>query len=266
MLKGLYIFLLTLFFLSCSEEKPIVHGDIKSVLFNDKNEIRYYEKIYHKTYGTYKVKKDCAEISIEYPEIISVGASFDSVNNYIQTKIHSLSFNEDKYESLDEISDSLFSNYIDVQREFKDYHTGWYIKSKIVVLGIFHNILSLKSEETIYTGGANIFYNLSYTNFDISDGTIVQLSDVIAKKDIPRINSIGEKIFHKLKKIKPNKSEKDAGYWFKNNKFELNNNFAISDSGLVFFYNLYEIAPKSKGTTELFIPRKKIYNFTKIFK
>ena len=237
----------------------------KSIIFSD-NEIRYYEKVYHKTYGNCINDEDCAEIKIEFPEIISHGVAYDSINNYVQNRILSLPFNEDKYKSMDEISDSLFSNYIDVKKEFDDYHTAWSIKTNISISGITKNILSLKSVETIYTGGANAFYNVNFANFNLSTGKFLNIDDVIPTKGLLGLKEIGKTIFYRLKNIEANKLEEQAGYWFENKNFELNNNFAVTDSGLVFFYNLYEIAPRSMGTTELFIPKEKIAHLVEIYK
>ncbi len=49
-----------------------------------------------------------------------------------------------------------------------------------------------------------------------------------------------------------------AGFWFENNEFFLNDNFLITDSSLVFYYNNYEITAYAFGPTELIIPFSKI--------
>ncbi len=266
MQKILAILFITVLLLGCNKVKENkLNPNSAKVISFDKNEIRYNEKIYHKTYGKCNTNEDCAEIKITFPEIISNGIAYDSINNYIISKTLSLPFNEDKYKSLDEISDSLFSNYIEVQKEFDDYHTGWYIKSNILFLGIMKNIISLKSVEEIYTGGANTFYNVDFANFNLTSGKKIRITDIIPKENLSSLEKISKNVFCELKKIKDGNFEK-AGYWFKNKKFELNNNFAITDSGLVFFYNLYEIAPRSEGTTQLFIPKKIITHLTKIYK
>ncbi len=266
MQRILSLLIIAIILFGCAEEsKEIIGSDSsKAISFND-SEIRFYEKIYHKTFGNCNNDEDCAEIKIEYPEIISNGTAFDSVNSYVQNKILSLPFNEDKYKSMEEISDSLFASYIDVQKEFNDYHTAWFIKTNIKISGIAKNVLLLKSVETIYTGGANSFYDVSFANINLSNGKHLSVNDIIPIEKLSKLESIGKTIFYEMKNIEANKTEEAAGYWFKNKKFELNNNFAITDSGLVFFYNLYEIGPRSNGTTELFIPKEKLVDLTKIY-
>lgn len=258
--------MMALFLISCFEEKEkeTNSNDSKSISYNE-NEIRYYEKIYHKSFGDCSNKIDCAEIKIEYPEIISYGASYDSVNNYIQSLILNIPFNEDEYKSIDEISDSLFSNYISVQKEFSDYHTGWFINTGIKITGVVNNIISLRNDNVIYTGGANAYKNIIFSNFDLKNGNLITVDDIISEKDFTSVEKIGEEIFRKLKKIPKNKSLEEAGFWFENKTFTLNDNFAITDSGLTFIYNLYEIAPRSQGITELFIPRDKLNSLVNIY-
>ncbi len=265
MQKVFLFFILSIILIGCSKERAINKNSesVKALHFND-SDIRYYEKIYLKSYGNKASGKDFAELKIEYLELISGGASSDSINKFIKSYLLNLPFNEDQYTSFDEIADSLISNYITVQQEFDDYHTGWYIHANSKINGLFKNVISILSEKEIYTGGANTFYNLTYSNFDVSSGKLITLENIIIN-DFKAVEKIGEGLFRKMKNIPPKQSFEKAGFWFENKKFSLNDNFAITDSGLVFFYNLYEIAPRSTGTTKLFIPKKKLNSLTNIY-
>jgi len=259
MKKIISIFILSIIIVACSQEKTDskISESTNVLQFND-TDIRYYEKIYFKSYGNPKNEKDFAELKIEYPELISSGVSSDSINKFIKSYLLNLPFNDDQYTSFDEIADSLFSNYITVQQEFDDYHIGWYIHANSKINGLFKNIISITNEEEIYTGGANTFYNLTYSNFNINSGKLLTLENIIISNNIETVEKLGEGLFRKMKNIPTNQSFEEAGFWFENKIFSLNDNFAITDSGLVFFYNLYEIAPRSSGTTKLFIPKEKL--------
>lgn len=267
LLKKIYLFfLLLIFFFGCSQEKPITNNSesTKALQFDD-SEIRYYEMVYYKSYGNPKNEKDFAELKIEYLELISNQESSDSVNNFILNYLLNLPFNEDTYSDFDEIADSLMSNYISVQQEFNDYHTSWYIHANSEITGLFNNTISIRNEEEIYTGGANTFYNLTFANFNLKTGKYLALDDIINKNNIAKVENIGKGIFFEMKVIPKDQSLEQAGYWFENKVFSLNDNFSITDSGLVFFYNLYEIASRSEGTTKLFIPKEKLNSLTSIY-
>ena len=236
----------------------------KSIVFND-NQIKYYEKVYFKKYGNSSDSTDYAEIKFEYPEIITPSSSYDSINSYIINQILNFPLIEEPFNNIDEISDSLFSSYIEAKKEFADYHTNWFIKSSIKIRGIFKNIISIKKEEAMYTGGANSFYNVIFSNFDIETGKIIFLDDIVKEDKFNELVNVGKDLFYKLKNIPDHSLLENDEYWFENKSFEFNDNFAITDSGLVFFYNLYEIAPRVEGTTELFIPKERIIELTNIY-
>jgi len=260
------VLLLFIAFLSCGKKVENERANDSSKVFAfDSNQIRFYEKIYYKSFGNCPGENDCAEIKIEYPEIIVENTPQDLINKYISRQLLNVSLYESEYKNMDEIADSLFSYYISMQKDFPDYHISWFLFFYIKITGIFKNIIAIKKEETSFTGGASIFYNLGFANFDITKGTILTLDDVVSVENLPKLQNVGKKVFHRLKNISENTKLQDAGYWFENKYFELNDNFAITDSGLVFFYNLYEIAPRVEGTTELFLSKKEIAGLTKIY-
>jgi hypothetical protein len=77
------------------------------------------------------------------------------------------------------------------------------------------------------------------------------------------LNNVAEKIFCKVKELKPEDNLEEAGFWFKGNKFSFNENFGIRNEGLVFYFNSYEIAPYAMGPTEIMIPYSEIKNLVK---
>ena len=191
--KIISLFILLAIFAGCVKEEnyPIDSESVK-ILHFDNNEIRFYDKIYYKSYGDSKNKVDFAELKIEYPEIISTGIATDSINNHILNYLLNLPFNEDRITSFDEIADSLISNYISVQEEFDDYHTGWYIHANSNINGVYNNIVSIANEEIIFTGGANVFYDLTYSNIDINSGKLVKLENIIVDNKFAEIEKLGE--------------------------------------------------------------------------
>jgi len=73
-----------------------------------------------------------------------------------------------------------------------------------------------------------------------------------------KLTKIGEAEFRKLKELTTEADLGQAGFWFENNKFFLNDNFLITDSSLVFYYNNYEITAYAFGPTEIILPYLKI--------
>ena len=97
--------------------------------------------------------------------------------------------------------------------------------------------------------------SLEFFNFNLSNGELIHLSDLVNKGTKGKLNKIAEKILYK---------EYGRDMWdFEDGEFELNDNFEISDKGLTFLFNQYEIGPYAIGMPEIFIPYSKMKGLIK---
>ncbi len=96
-----------------------------------------------------------------------------------------------------------------------------------------------------------------FTVLDLNSGNKVTLEDIFIAGYKPILNKIAEEEFRKLKELGEHEDLDEAGFWFDDNRFSINDNFAISDEGLTFYYNNYEITAYAYGPTELIIPLSK---------
>jgi hypothetical protein len=97
--------------------------------------------------------------------------------------------------------------------------------------------------------------SLEFFNFNLSNGELIHLSDLLNKGTKGKLNKIAEKILYK---------EYGRDMWdFEEGEFELNDNFEISDKGLTFLFNQYEIGPYAIGMPEIFIPFSKMKSLIK---
>ena len=262
-----YILILILSFACSDKQKKSTSSSLN--LSSDTFTIAFEYKDYEKKYGACINDTDCAEVKLHYPQLLDGSDAVAHINEAIVSNFMNDDDEEMLYRSFDEIADSLISQYKSVQKEFSDYHTAWFIHKDAELTGIIQNYLSIKNEVTMYTGGANTYYNVDLSVFNLNSGKQQSLTQFVDKDRMDEFFKIGESQFRKIKHIAENQTIKETGYWFENDKFYLPDNFNISDSGFVFFYNLYEIAPRSEGFTELFIPKeelKNIVNTNKIFK
>ena len=256
------------FVFSCSDELKETTNTLLT-LNSDVFKIEFEYRDYENSYRTSANDTDNAKVKIHYPHLLSGSDAIVQINNAIMSELLDGFDEEINFNSFDEIADSLFTQYRSVHEEFSDYHTAWFIHKKIIFSGILANYISIKSETTMYTGGANSYYNIDLSIFDLYSGRKQSLSDFVFEDKMLNFLKIGELNFRKIKNIPINQSIKETGYWFENDKFYLPDNFNITDSGFTFIYNLYEIAPRSEGYTRLFIPKeelKDIIDPNKIFK
>ena len=99
-----------------------------------------------------------------------------------------------------------------------------------------------------YGGGAHGYGWVSYMNFDVATGKVLELKDLLVTNYSDRLNEIAARIFFGI-------TENDGMLFDEDpNNFKLNDNFAITGGGLIFTFNPYEIAPYVAGMPEVTIP------------
>jgi hypothetical protein len=252
-LTFILLFSVVVLFISCGSK------DSKSFL----NEKLTYKIIkYHKkSSGSDSVQtENCAEIKIEFPKI-----SFPE-NKVVEEKINksiSAFFSKDIMGGLESVDfknlmDGFLQDYESFKKEFPGAPQSWTVERTGEVKLNKANIFSIDYTEYAYTGGAHSNSFVSFKNFNLINGEEITLDELIPLEKQKDLTEIAEKEFRKLKKLNPDDDLGKAGFWFENNEYSLNDNFLITDSSLIFYYNNYDITAYAFGPTELNIPYSEI--------
>lgn len=135
-----------------------------------------------------------------------------------------------------------------------DPNAGWTFNyTKEQTLTAFYanrHYVSVKDKAYYFTGGAHGFRVTLYTLIDVKNGQPVESWHQLFT-DTNAVIKIAENIFRKSKQIPD--GEDISKTWFWNGKFYLPDNFVYTEKGILFFYNVYEIAPYEQGETELLL-------------
>lgn len=233
----------------------------------DKAEIKILESITYetvtleKTYGACDSSdNNCASIFISYPEILTAltPQAQDSITSFIRHSLQSSVLAPAPGEPVAENPETIVARFIEFYKEYgmesPNFSSKWWITKEIKIFYQDANVVSLSDYHEYYMGGAHPNYGVYYTNFDANTGRRLLLADIFIRNYYDRLNAIGERKFRQLKQLSANDDLIEAGFSFENDKFKLNDNFAIGDSGIVFYYNNYEIAAFAMGPTELLLP------------
>jgi len=215
-----------------------------------------------KCVGESKVTEDnqhCVKIHIQYPEIekTPVVDMRKRLNQKIQSIILSSASPDEKTpDSIEQMAYSFIQNY---KKETIDHPANWHLKKVVEVLINTPQIISFAINESGYMGGAHGFYTQSFLNIDLDIMQAIKLSDVLLPSYEAELNVTGEKIFRQVRELALDVDLEKAGYWF-DDGFALQDNFAVTPTGLLFYFNTYDIAPYAKGATEILIPYSEIQN------
>ena len=92
-----------------------------------------------------------------------------------------------------------------------------------------------------------------YINIDTRTGARIDDDDLFIAGFREELYRLGEGAFRRARGLGPDESLSEAGFWFDENRFALNDNMGITRGGLVFYFNDYEIAPHALGPTAVFL-------------
>jgi hypothetical protein len=226
------------------------------------NDLKYeFVKYEKQSEGCDSLREDnCAKIRIEFPQITNLEneAVKDKINNSVES-LFSMNegFTSDSVNINTEM-ESFIADYEEFISEFPDAFQSWFIERTSEVKLNKGNIFSIDFMEYSYTGGAHANTVVVFKNYNLSDGEEITLDEIIWPDKQAELTKVGETEFRELKELTAEADLGQAGFWFENNEFFLNDNFLITDSSLVFYYNNYEITAFAFGPTELIIPFSKI--------
>jgi hypothetical protein len=243
---GIFIFLVS--FMACQSEKT-TKNTADSVAVPDSLAFSYDSvKVYSKNpLSKDKNVTDTSKAVISYPVF-----SEEQVNAYVLQKILATADSGTNYKSYQDYAAGFIKGFDDFQKT-EDRPQTWFLSIAAKVIQQQPGYLSLKNTFVSFQGGAHPNSVFTFLNYNTATHQEIHLDSLLLPGSMPKLTKIAEEIFRKQEKLSPTASLAD-GYFFANNTFKLNDNFTITEQGLKFIYNPYEIKAYVFGTTELLIP------------
>ncbi|CAG5002655.1 hypothetical protein DYBT9275_02938 [Dyadobacter sp. CECT 9275] len=143
-------------------------------------------------------------------------------------------------------------NYRDFKRDFPDAPGCWEVEVTGDTVMVTPKLLLYKLDHYAFTGGAHPNTFRSNHVFDAVEGSELNILSFVS--DTISLLEKVEKKFREVEKIGENANLEEAGYFLVNHKFFLPANFTFTRTGVLFYYNPYEIAAYARGPIEFLIP------------
>lgn len=220
-------------------------------------------------------KSDSVTCSIEYAYFLPGKMAYrDSVNYKLKKFVRAITLSNTESSGSNQINNAFFNaqldTFVEINKseiaEIGEFEDGlnhlWELEALVEIDDANPTFAQLHLTAWSYTGGAHGNGATTSICIDKQSARVLKLEDVFT--DVAAVTAIGEVYFRKLYELEPDTDLDNAGFWFENNSFHLNNNFTISNEHIVFLYNSYEIAPYSAGQTVLEIPLEEVRNYLKI--
>ncbi|MFD1256107.1 DUF3298 domain-containing protein [Mucilaginibacter terrae] len=200
-----------------------------------------------------KPDSTCTTVKFKYP-------AFDKqplLNDTVVTGLATLMDRQKGIAGLQRLTWQFLQDYKDFKKQDPRSVMFFTLDCKVNVVRQDSSLVNLEYKGYQYTGGAHGSSYIKYLNWDVSAGKKILLSDILKPGYGPELNRVAEKIFRKQENLTEIASLKD-NYFFKGDKFSLNENYLLTPLGLKFIYNQYEIKPYAAGQTTLVVPYSEI--------
>ncbi|MEF3078414.1 DUF3298 and DUF4163 domain-containing protein [Winogradskyella poriferorum] len=232
----LFLFLTLIF--SCSNET-------KTVSFENNSYENHYE----------------ADISVSIDEAIGNSEVSKIINFKIKEAIISTLSDVTKKTSLESVLEDFDTEFITFKKQFPEAsHPAWELHIETEKVYQSEEIITLSINTYEFKGGAHGNDKIKFLNLNANTGEVYKLSDIIDNSD--DFKALAKD--HFLKSIDAAKENNQIEDYFFGKPFQLPENIGFSDDGLVFLYNVYEVASYDQGYTEFVIPFDAVESYLKV--
>ncbi|MEN0053994.1 MAG: DUF3298 domain-containing protein [Mucilaginibacter sp.] len=197
-----------------------------------------------------KPDSGCTVVKIKYPVFTGQQKLNDSVVRNL-TSLFAMDGRRDT--SIELMTKNFLKSYTDFKKT--DPRSAMYFDLDLYATVLFQDssLTALGVGGYTFQGGAHGSSATFFINWDTKANKNIRLDDLFKPDYHDQLKAIAEKLFRKSEKLNDTASLA-RDYFFKDNKFALNDNFSVTPTGLKFVYNQYEIKPYAAGITTLVIP------------
>ena len=219
------------------------------------------------TFETLTVSNDtcenCTLVSIEIPKALGRNKLSETINIALREEIIALlNFDEESNaNSIKGATEAFIKDYEELNVKFPEESMPWEAKIYGTILFENKDVITIKLESYIYTGGAHGYGTNRFLNFDIINGAELDRQDLFKNED--KFKAFTEIIFRKQENVPADATINSTGFMFETESFYLPDNIGYTDKGLLLFYEPYEIASFADGPILLTIPYTDANTFLK---
>lgn len=208
-------------------------------------------------------EENCAYISLNIPLTENSGVRNKTINREIEHHVIQLvDYQEDEgKESLEDMAQSFIDRYEASAAEFPEYNIPWEASVEGEVLSNTEEIISLKFDLALFTGGAHGYTSVSFLNFNPKTGERWNNEDLFT----PDFKGYVERIFREKQSVPEGQPINSTGYFFENDEFVLPQNIGFNKNKVVLRYNTYEVASYAEGGILITLPIEEVERFLKIY-
>lgn len=196
--------------------------------------------------------RDCASVDLSYPKVMTAPTAKGKaeISSAMEDMLLTPLEKGKAPATTEEFASAILAHYQKWLHEGGDPRISWIVERKIDVDYSAAGVFCVRLLERVEQGKERAAKNTVYFNFRPEDGTLIQLSELIAPENMARFKEIAARHFHdKDQHVPAGEDARKPG-----EEFSLPRNFAIERDGLRFRYEEDQINPHSIRTPEFVVP------------
>lgn len=204
-------------------------------------------------------EKVCSHYQVGYPQL--TGGAASKVLQKINDRIRFILLRNNSFSSHRKAAEVVFGSYDKMSSDFPGEKVPEHIvEHGIEKPGTIGNILVCTHHVYTYQGGAHGNYVNTYLNFDLTDGKLLELSDILDST-----NTFIDTAQHYAQLSLNGEQATSSTYddFYQGDAFYVPGNFRIGKKGITFQYKIYEIASYAEGEIRFSVPYAALQPFLK---
>lgn len=205
---------------------------------------------------------NCTFISLNFPIAKNATSESDKINEAINAHlVEIVDYQEElSVRSPEELADFFIENYEKTITEFPDSETAWEASVFGEVSFINDELVSIRFDSEIFTGGAHGYNSTSFLNFNPETGEEFSTEDLFKSS----FEKFAEEEFRRENDIPSGESINSTGLFFEEEEFKLPQTIGFTTDNVILYYNAYEIASYAEGAFKLEFPQKDVEEYLKV--
>lgn len=204
-------------------------------------------------------KFDSPKASVTVPFAKNKTIVADSINKKVFNVVQSIIYNQEvskKATTYDAVLKDFIMEYQKIIAKNPGDPFGWEANVTGKIKHLSSQILNIEIEHYSFTGGAHGYQGLRSIVIDPLTGKNIPNAKLFKNEDA--FKKFAEKTFRIQFQIPANSNINSTDLMFEEEKFQLPQNYFFTDSGLLLYYNTYEIASYAQGPQELLLTFKEL--------
>jgi hypothetical protein len=197
----------------------------------------------------------------EFPDSTEAGRRAGKLIRQQMARLLNVDMKKDHFD-IDSAARTFLLGFREHRRKHPESKGIWFIQLTTDTLYASDRVLTLELQDEWYGGGAHPNSTRRYYSFDRRTGRLLKLRDLFG--NIPAVTRIADRIFRTARMIPDTADLRTHGFRFKNGRFRLSDNVGLTKTGVMTYFNPYEVTPYSMGGILVALPLGEIGPYLKV--